>query len=193
MSSSAPNEIAPGARVGPLRDHTVGAPAVFENLAVFPVFAARQEDIGDFTTLDAALEAKTAEVRELDAAGADAETNGSAEVNKLVIENRGKLPVLVLAGTVVKGGRQDRQIGADFVIEAGRTVPVDAFCVEHGRWNATRDGVETGGRFKSERVLAQADVRAAGQYEQDQGAKRAGTGCRRCQRELQRRRPRRAR
>jgi hypothetical protein len=177
VTAQRPTE-APVVESGPLRDHTIGAPGVFENLAVFPVFAAHQEDIGEFTTLDAALEAKTAEVRELDAApppssGAGGEVvnaRGGAEVNKLVIENHGKLAVLVLAGTVVKGGRQDRQIGADFVIEAGKTVPVDAFCVEHGRWNGTRDGVETNGTFKSEKVLAQADVRAAGQYEHDQGA-----------------------
>src|SRR5439155_384601 len=88
--------------------------------------------------------------------GEDDDRAPAARVNPLVIENPGKLPLLVLAGTVVRGGKQDRQIGADFVIEAGKTVPVDAFCVEHGRWDATRDGVATGGRFKSEKVLAQA-------------------------------------
>ncbi len=162
--------------------YTVGEPGVFENLAVFPIYASVQEDLGEFTTLEAALEAGTAEVRELDriddgpeglpqqqgAAQVQARGGDGARVNTLVIENRGNLPLLVLAGTVVKGGKQDRQIGGDFVVAAGKTVPVDAFCVEHGRWNATREGVATGGKFTTSKVLAQAEVRAAGQYKKNQ-------------------------
>lgn len=92
-----------------------------------------------------------------------------AQVNTLVIESRAELPILVLAGTVVKGGKQDRQIGQDFIIARKQTMPVDAFCVEHGRWNAQRNGEATGGSFKSLRTLAVGDVRQAGQYQQDQG------------------------
>src|SRR5262249_31660137 len=61
-----------------------------------------------------------------------------------------------------------RQIGQDFLVEAKKTEPVDAFCVEHGRWNAQREGASTEGKFRSAKVLAVGDVRAAGQYGNNQ-------------------------
>lgn len=160
-------------------NHRVGSPHVAGNLAVFPIYAKTQQEIGEFTTLDAALEKGTAVVREL---GAEAQpppapgaqgvmTNASGDaprVNTLVIENKGKLPILVLAGTVVKGGKQDRQIGEDFVISAGSTTPVDAYCVERGRWNGERDGQNTGGVFQATKMLATSKVRAAGQHQKNQ-------------------------
>ena len=196
----------PGLALDP--GHTVGAAKVIENLAVFPIYARSQEDIGDFTSLDQALAKGTAVVRELgaepeppsmaNAAANDAPVqaqvqaqgaepqqqlaNGpiqrvghrlgrgdGAQVNTLVIENKGELPILVLAGTVVKGGKQDRQIGQDFVVGARSTTPVDAFCVEHGRWTQTREGVATDGKFATAPTLANEEVRAAGQYERNQG------------------------
>jgi hypothetical protein len=185
-------------------EHTVGAPVIIGNLAVFPVYARVMEDIGDFLPLDEALERGVAEVREMGAAPTAPEQveeepvpqqiqqqagpqqvpnqvqqrryrnhhgyrGDGAQVNTLVIENRAEVPILVLAGTVVKGGKQDRQIGQDFIIGKKQTMPVDAFCVEHGRWNAQRNGEATGGSFKSLRTLAVGDVRQAGQYQQDQG------------------------
>jgi len=92
-----------------------------------------------------------------------------AVVNTLVIENKGELPILVCAGTVVKGGNQDRQIGQDFVLKANSTTPVDAFCVEQGRWTSDRLGAETGGKFEVLDGMATAKVRSKGQYEKDQG------------------------
>ncbi|MDA1195061.1 MAG: hypothetical protein O2894_07725, partial [Planctomycetota bacterium] len=72
----------------------------------------------------------------LDDVGNDVFFNHGAEVGRVVIENKGTLPILVVAGTIIQGGNQDRQIGQDFVIAAGETVDVDAFCVEQGRWGA---------------------------------------------------------
>jgi hypothetical protein len=93
-----------------------------------------------------------------------------AVVNTLVIENKGDLAILVCAGTVVKGGNQDRQIGQDFVIKAKSETPVDAFCVEQGRWQQERLGADTGGKFQVLDGMATAKVRAKGQYEKDQSA-----------------------
>ncbi|HEX5136129.1 MAG TPA: DUF6569 family protein [Planctomycetota bacterium] len=98
-----------------------------------------------------------------------AQVIGGATVNTLVIENKGDLPILVCAGTVVKGGNQDRQIGQDFVIKAKSETPVDAFCVEPGRWQQERLGTDTGGKFQVLDGMATAKVRAKGQYEKDQG------------------------
>ena len=152
---------------------TLGPPKALGNLTVFSVYARTQEDIGDVLSLDEALERGVAEVREVGAKEGEEPSQArhggdGARVNTLVIENKGTLPILVLAGTIVKGGKQDRQIGQDFLVEAKKTEPVDAFCVEHGRWNPQRDGAATDGKFRSAKVLAVGDVRAAGQYANNQ-------------------------
>ena len=148
----------------------VGAPHQFENLAVYPIFSSQQKDVGPVLALDTALARKVAEVREL-GSGSEAGSSGSAgpTVSKLVIENRGELPVYVLAGTVVKGGNQDRQIAQDFVVAPKSTVPVDAFCVEQGRWTDQRNGSSTNGKFSVLDQLATSKIRAAGQHEGNQG------------------------
>jgi hypothetical protein len=128
------------------------------NLVVYPVFLGAQTDPGPIISLEQAIEAKSAEVREL----------SSASVNNLAIENKGSVPVFVLAGTIVKGGNQDRQIGQDFILEPKKVTQVDAFCVEHGRWNGNRGGNVTGGRFTSSQVIAPTKVRVAGQYKKNQ-------------------------
>lgn len=58
-----------------------------------------------------------------------------ATVNTLKIQNLGDKPIFVQQGDVVKGGKQDRVIAADFVVPP-KSQPMDiaAFCVEHGRW-----------------------------------------------------------
>jgi hypothetical protein len=60
-----------------------------------------------------------------------------AEVNRLVLVNNSKRPLLLLAGEIVTGGKQDRVIGKDRIIPA-ESDPVDlsVFCVEPGRWVA---------------------------------------------------------
>jgi len=139
--------------------HTLGAPVAVSNLTVWPVFADRPLDLGEFLTLSEALARGAAEVRERDGAG---------QVNTLVLENKADLPILICAGTVVAGGKQDRQIGQDFVVQAKATTPIDAFCVEQGRWMASRGGVQTLGKFFVAEGVASRSVRSAGQYEQSQ-------------------------
>lgn len=186
----------------------VGEPFQVDNLTVFPIYAVKQPDVGEFMTLDEALGSGKAEVRELGSEPVVAprpqprtnssivnavtdllrsnnfepreqpqvqvqmqepiQSSGQAQVNTLVIQNNSGVTILVLAGTVVVGGKQDRQVGQDFVIGPRKTVPVDAFCVEHGRWDASREGESTGGKFGSVPMLANQKVRGAGQYEKNQ-------------------------
>lgn len=90
------------------------------------------------------------------------------QVNQLVIENKGGKAILVLAGTIVKGGKQDRQIAQDFIIPAGQTVPVAAFCIERGRWTGSREGEQTNGFFQAQDVLANKEVRDKAQFKGSQ-------------------------
>jgi hypothetical protein len=154
VSPALPNGAAP-----PAQDRVFEKGVVIDNLVVYAVTSRAQIDVGPLITLDDALAQGAAEVREVD---------GGGSVNTLVIENKGTVPIFVLAGTVVKGGKQDRQIGQDFVIDGKQTSQVDAFCVEHGRWNAQRQGQGTNGKFITSDVVATSKVRAAGQYKKDQ-------------------------
>jgi hypothetical protein len=160
-----------------LTDHAIGAAKVFDNLTILPVTSKHQEDIGPITSLEDALAKKVAVVREMGAEQNGPAREGSSvpyasggpQVNSLVIENKGDIAVYVLAGTIVKGGNQDRQIGDDFIVGAHTVVPVEAYCVEHGRWNAERNGVITQGQFAVAGVLTDSTVRTAAQYKHDQG------------------------
>lgn len=151
VATGASAELPGGVRVG--RAHVV------QDLTVFPMLADAQEKLGRIVTLEAALKDGSAIVSE--------RTDG-AQVHSLTIANRGDAPVYVLAGTLVRGGNQDRQVSQDFVVPPREQMAVDAFCVEQGRWDGVRAGRSTGGRFGTMKALAGRKVRAAGQYERDQ-------------------------
>ena len=161
------------ALVGP---YSLGAPVTVGNLTVWPVHTNEPLAIGEFLTLQEAEKADVVRIEEIGGgAGEGQQRRGlqqlggdGAEVGRLVVVNGGKLPILVCAGTVVIGGKQDRQIGKDFVIPAGQRVIVDSFCVEQGRWNATRGGEATAGKFKVAGYIAPEGVRKGGQYIGDQ-------------------------
>ena len=123
---------------------SVLAAVTYENLSVFPVVARQTVDTSGFTTLDEALASgdvlvsergsdilrRTRDGRALPVQG------GSASVNQLVLINRGSKPLLLLSGEVVSGGKQDRIIAKDRIVRPGsEPLPLDVFCVEHGRWS----------------------------------------------------------
>lgn len=113
-------------------NHSLITPVQYKNLTVWQVSAKTVENLDNLVALQQAQADKTVEIRE---------TGEGGEVNTLVIENKGDKTILVLAGTIVKGGKQDRQIGQDFVIGPGVKLNVDSFCVEHGRWTTQRQAV----------------------------------------------------
>jgi hypothetical protein len=125
----------------------LGEPVTYENLTVFPVLAAQQADTSGFATLDEALASGDAIVteqgnylRRTRDGGRESPSSGSAQVNQLVLVNRGKRPLLLLAGEVVSGGKQDRIIGKDRIVPIGaEPLPLSVFCVEHGRWTGGSD------------------------------------------------------
>lgn len=143
----------------------LGPPVMVDNLTVWPVLTDQPLEIGEFLTLHEAQERGQAKVLEI---GAE-EGEDRASVGTLQVRNEGELPILIPAGTIVKGGKQDRQIGQDLVVQPKSQVPVEAFCVEAGRWTVNRAGVQTKGEFKAYGMLALRGVRSSGQYAQNQG------------------------
>ena len=57
------------------------------------------------------------------------------QVNTLVLVNNSSKPLLLLAGEIVTGGKQDRVIAKDRIVPPGSD-PIDlsVFCIEPGRW-----------------------------------------------------------
>jgi hypothetical protein len=58
-----------------------------------------------------------------------------SEVNRVLVLNQSDHPLYLMPGEIIVGGDQDRAIGTEMVIQPSREpVPIDVFCVEHGRW-----------------------------------------------------------
>ena len=135
----------------PTRAYTLLSPIRSGNLSVFPVVANKSWTTDEFITLDEGLRSGEVVVTEAgqtrglirryqDTSGVIHPVRG-AEVNRLSLVNNSKRPLLLLAGEIVTGGKQDRVIGKDRIVPA-ESDPVDlsVFCVEPGRWVAA-DGM----------------------------------------------------
>src|ERR1700739_2998049 len=90
------------------------------NLTVFPVVAAKSYPTGEFMTLDEGLRSGDVVVTEAGNVqglvrrhGTPPVRNEGAQVNRLVLVNNSKRPLLLLAGEIVSGGKQDRVVGKD--------------------------------------------------------------------------------
>ena len=150
----------------------IGEPITYETLTVFPVLSSQEAYTADFETLDAALASGEAIVAEQGeymrrsrngAEPAVMSSGGGAQVNQLVLVNRGKKPLLLLAGEVVSGGKQDRIIGKDRIIPIGaQPLPLDVFCVEHSRWT------NGGSTFAAAKTMVHPTVREQAAVDQDQ-------------------------
>jgi hypothetical protein len=159
------------------------------NLTVFPVVATKSYPTGEFLTLDEGLRSGEVVVTEYGNVRGlirrhpmPAIQRDTAEVNRLVLVNNSKRPLLLLAGEIVTGGKQDRVIGKDRIVPA-ESDPVDlsVFCVEPGRWVATSENFNTSGTMYASAgtahgigsgsgagMMAQPSVRAKAMGDQDQ-------------------------
>jgi hypothetical protein len=107
----------------PDASYRLSGPYTHKNLTVFLVHG-KDQTSRTFLTLQEALAQKKVRVYE------------TKEVNELVIKNFSNENIYVQAGDIVRGGEQDRMISIDFIVppKSGR-MPIEAFCVESGRWN----------------------------------------------------------
>ncbi len=145
-------------------------PVTRGNLTIFPVVGGPDHDTARFLTLDEGVQAGTVVVTEqgslqgLIRPGTRLHQQSGAEVNRLVLINNSDRPLLLLAGEIVTGGKQDRVIGADRLVPA-KSEPIDlsVFCVEPGRWVASSEHF---GSLKSQ--MAQPSVRMPAMAERDQ-------------------------
>jgi hypothetical protein len=136
---------APAGGMPPTSGYTVLAPIRHGNLTIFPVVATRSYDTEEFLTLDEGLRSGEVIVTESGSVQPSMRRRRlpippGPQVNQLVLVNNSKRPLILLAGEIVTGGKQDRVIGKDRIIPA-ESDPLDlgVFCVEPGRWTGSSD------------------------------------------------------
>jgi hypothetical protein len=91
------------------------------------------------------------------------------EVNTLVLVNHSDKPLLLLAGEIVTGGKQDRVIAKDRIVPAGAD-PIDlgVFCIEPGRWTANSPSFGASAKASSHSFMIQPSVRQKAMVAKDQ-------------------------
>ena len=150
----------------------VAEPIRYENLTVFPVLSKQLVNTASFVTLDDALAAGQVVVTENGSEAIRRSRDGypvanpqqhGASVNQLVLINRGSKPLLLLGGELVSGGKQDRIISKDRIVQPGAApLPLDVFCVEEGRWS-------TGAQFSAGKLMVHPSAREKAVVAQEQG------------------------
>src|SRR5215469_17794143 len=169
---SAANAGDSGSMPATVNDYKILAPISHGDLTIFPVVSPKVHDTSEFITLDEGIRSGEVVVTEVGNLHStmrrrppyQEQYRGGAEVNRLVLVNNSKHPLILLAGEVVTGGKQDRVVGKDRIVPA-ESDPVDlsVFCVEHGRWT------ETSAKFDTHAsVMLQPSVRGKAMAEKDQ-------------------------
>lgn len=154
----------------PSSTYQVLKPISHGNLTIFPVVSSNTHDTSGFITLDEGIRSGDVLVMEAGRLGGlirgphHSSPVSGPQVNSLVLLNNSRHPLILLAGEIVTGGKQDRVVAKDRVIPP-ESDPVDlgVFCVEPGRWTGVSDQFST---MKSQ--MAQPSVRSKAMVAQDQ-------------------------
>jgi len=129
-------------------DSMIYKEVIYKNLAVYPI-KGESRITREYVTLKEAMEKGLTVLHE------------TGDVGELVIDNMSESYIFIMAGDIVKGGRQDRTMGADVILKPGsKGVPLQSFCVEHSRWH--QRGYEDARRFSSsEKMLSSSELKRA--------------------------------
>lgn len=110
-----------------------GTPVVCGNKSLVPLYPQSLDVCSEttFLTLAEAVEGGQAKVVDSDA------------VEAVYVVNESEMPIFLMCGEILFGGKQDRVIAQDTVIpaEKGKKFEVGVFCVEQGRWRESDTGV----------------------------------------------------
>jgi hypothetical protein len=133
-------------------------PVSYKNLTIFPVRGRDLQGSDAYITLDEGAKAGTVVITERGGGrmvrraprGSARQQNvaygDGATVNELALVNRSGKKLLLLAGEVIVGGKQDRIVQEDRLIPpVSIPVALSVFCVEHGRWSAREVSHNSGG------------------------------------------------
>jgi hypothetical protein len=157
---------------------SVGRPVSYKNLTLFPVYSRiATADADAYITLDEGIRAGTVIITER--GGGDTATlqrrasgrggaavqqasmrSDNASVNELSLINKSGKKLMLLAGEVIVGGKQDRIVQDDVVIPpVSVPISLNVFCVEHGRWSQRTSAEVSGGGGAPAPVIAPSGAR----------------------------------
>jgi hypothetical protein len=111
-----------------LPEFRVGEPLSCGSLGVFPLFSERSlfpDRALDYLLPNEAMEGGTVVVTEVSEAGS---------VPEVRVRNDGDLPVLMLDGTELRGGKQCRVLNTSVLLGGRSETLIPVSCVERGRW-----------------------------------------------------------
>ena len=156
------------------------------NLTVFPVVAAETYDTSGFLTLDEGMRRGAVVVSEAGRTGllrprpnhwephfepVVSPQGDGAEVNRLALVNDSNRPLILLAGEIVTGGKQDRVVAKDRIVPPhSQPIDLSVFCVEPGRWTPRGEFISKGA------PIAQPSVRRQVMVERNQESVWASVG-----------------
>ncbi|MSQ43655.1 MAG: hypothetical protein EXR45_05540 [Chloroflexi bacterium] len=112
----------------------VGDPLSHHGLTLVPVYPTASAALVPYETLATAIAARHVTVTEL---------NGGS-VPELSVQHRGPVPVLLIDGDQVEGGRQNRVVNTTILVPVGVDFTLPVSCVEQGRWRETRVDFSSG-------------------------------------------------
>lgn len=136
---------------------SLGKPVQEGCIALVPIVQPKPIASGKYITLSEAIRQKLVEVIEIP---------GREQVNSLEVRNRAELPLLLFAGELLLGGKQDRIVGKDTIIAPRTSAQVPVFCVEHGRWTGAKSSFDDSGVIVNDEVR-QAAAKAGGANQQE--------------------------
>ena len=111
----------------------MSGPFTSGNLAIYLIHGS-DVNTASFITLEEGLAKKKVIIEE------------TGNVSQLRIRNAGDEVVFIQSGDIVKGGKQDRTLQHDMILNSNSGfVPINSFCVESGRW--CKRGREDDSRF----------------------------------------------
>lgn len=171
--------------------YRVLAPIESGNLLLFPVVESSRMPASPFITLDEGIKSGEVEVTEAGNVRGlvrprptrgrnddgvlrshplpDPPMYRGDQVNTLVLVNNSDKPLLLLAGEIVTGGKQDRIVGKDRIVPA-QSDPIDlgVFCIEHGRWTEDTAAFKSSANAPALSLMVQPSVRAKAMVEKSQ-------------------------
>jgi len=100
----------------------------------------RHSDLAGLKNLKEAISTKGFHITEKKPYGRFEDTDA---VNSLTIQNKSQDTIYLMAGDVVKGGKQDRLIAQDMIVPPRTITDISVFCVEPHRWNYEGNPDET--------------------------------------------------
>lgn len=129
----------------------------YKNLSIY-LLESNDQSPNQYLTLGEAMKQNKIELRE------------TGTVSELSVDNLSDNYVFIMAGDIVKGGKQDRTIGIDLVLKpSAKKVPLQSFCVERSRWS--QRGGENVAKFSvSAQTLSNRNLKIAAREKKDQSS-----------------------